>query len=247
MKTKIMIIDDEKHCIDTLFHHLSKIESVEIVATTQDSTTVKKLLDLHKPDLMLIDIEMPKLSGFEVLEQLEEINFKIVFTTAYDQYAIKALKLNAFDYLLKPISKKDIVELLQKYNDNQILSSKEQINNIQKFNNTKLQDTIAVSSNEGLHFLKIEDIMYFEATNCYTNIMMNNGSKFLISKTMGNFEDILQDNSLFFRVHKSFIVNLRYIKQYIRGEGGEIIMQDNTYITISRRRKQDFLDLFIKV
>jgi two-component system, LytTR family, response regulator len=244
---KAIIIDDENHCIITLQHLLAQIGDVEIVATTQNSTTAKILIDKHQPNIVFIDIEMPHLNGFEVLHQFENLPFKVVFTTAYDQYAIKALRLNALDYLLKPIDKNDIEIVIEKYRNQEINNNKEQLKNLHLFNHGAMQDTIALSTTKGLLFVKIEDIMYLEADSCYTHIVMHDNSKHLASKTMAAFEDVLQDNQLFFRAHKSNIVNLKFVKQYIRGEGGEIVMQDGTNIALSRNRKQEFLNLFTRV
>lgn len=245
--TKVLIIDDEKHCITTLEYILSNIEDVILVDTTQDSTKAKDLIDKHRPDIVFLDIEMPILNGFDLLNQFETIPFKVVFTTAYDQYAIKALKVNALDYLLKPIDQNDIEQVLEKYNANELNISKDQLNHLHQFINGKMQDTIALSTQEGLHFVKIDEILYLEASSCYTFIVMNDKTKHLASKTLANFEDVLKDNSLFFRAHKSHIINLKFIKQYIRGEGGEIIMQDGKNIALSRNKKQEFLSLFKKV
>lgn len=244
---KAIIIDDEKHCIVTLKHLLAQFEQVDVVATTQDSTTAKKLIVEHNPQLIFLDIEMPQMNGFDVINQFENPTFKVIFTTAYDQYALKALRLNALDYLLKPIDKKDIAEALAKFKNQELIISKDQVHNLHLFNNGKMQDTIALSTQQGLLFVKIDDIMYLEADSCYTHIVMNDKTKHLASKTMATFEEVLLDNSLFFRAHKSHIVNLKFIKQYIRGEGGELIMQDEKIVALSRNRKQEFLNLFKKV
>jgi two-component system LytT family response regulator len=244
---KALIIDDEKHCIITLEHLLSQIENVTVVATTQDSTLSKKLIEQYQPDIVFLDIEMPEMNGFDVINQFETLPFKVIFTTAYDQYALKALRMNALDYLLKPIAKNDITIALEKYQNKEMEISKDQVQNLHLFNNGKMQDTIALSTQQGLLFVKIDDIMYLEASSCYTFIVMNDKTKHLASKTMATFEEVLSDNPLFFRTHKSHIVNLKFIKQYLRGEGGELIMQDGNNIALSRNRKQEFLNLFKKV
>jgi two-component system, LytTR family, response regulator len=245
--TKALIIDDEKHCIITLEYLLSQIENVTVVATTQDSTLSKKLIEQYQPDIVFLDIEMPEMNGFDVINQFETLPFKVIFTTAYDQYALKALRMNALDYLLKPIAQNDITIALEKYQNKEMEISKDQVQNLHLFNNGKMQDTIALSTQQGLLFVKIDDIMYLEASSCYTFIVMNDKTKHLASKTMATFEEVLSDNPLFFRTHKSHIVNLKFIKQYIRGEGGELIMQDGNNIALSRNRKQEFLNLFKKV
>jgi two-component system, LytTR family, response regulator len=244
---KVIIIDDEKHCIITLQHILSQMPDIEILATTQDSTTAKSLIETHEPDIVFIDIEMPHLNGFDVLNQFEVMPFKVVFTTAYDQYAIKALRLNALDYLLKPIDKKDIADVIDKYKNKELITSKDQVQNVQLFANGIMQDTVALATNKGLQFVKINEIMYLQAESCYTHITMDDKTKHVASKTMSIFEEVLQDNPLFFRAHKSYIINLKYIKQYNKGEGGELVMQDGNIISLSRNRKQDFLNLFTKI
>lgn len=245
--TKAIIIDDEKHCIITLNHLLSQISDLEVVATTQNSLDAKKIIETHKPDIVFLDIEMPEMNGFDVINQFEIMPFKVIFTTAYDQYALKALRLNALDYLLKPIDLEDIQIAIEKFKNHELLTSKSQIQNLSLFTNGKMQDTIAISSQEGLTFVKIEEIMYFEASSNYTYIIMNERAKQLASKTLQTFEEVLDHNSIFFRPHKSYIINLKFIKQYIRGEGGELIMKDGKSIPLSRTRKQDFLNLFTRI
>lgn len=244
---RAIIIDDEKHCIVTLKHLLNQFDHIDVVATTQESTEAKKLIEEHQPNLIFLDIEMPEMNGFDVINQFKTPNFKVIFTTAYDQYALKALRLNALDYLLKPIDKKDVSIALDKYKNQELIISKDQVQNLHLFTNGKMQDTIALSTQQGLLFVKIDDIMYLEADSCYTHIVMNDKTKHLASKTMATFEEVLLDNPIFFRAHKSHIINLKFIKQYIRGEGGELIMQDGSYIALSRNRKQEFLNLFKKV
>jgi two-component system, LytTR family, response regulator len=244
---KVAIIDDEKHCILTLQHHLKNIHDIDIVAVTQDSTEAKNLIERSTPDLVFMDIDMPQLTGFQVMEQFENPNFQVVFVTAYDQYAIKAIKINALDYLLKPVDKHDIEALMTRFRQKELFTSSRQISQLNQSLQGKISDTLALSTQEGLIFIKIEDIMYLEADSCYTSVVMNDATKHLVSKTMATFEEVLQSNPLFFRAHKSFIINLKYIKQYLRGEGGDIIMKDNRSIVLSRNKKQEFLNFFQKI
>ncbi|MGX9986008.1 LytR/AlgR family response regulator transcription factor [Soonwooa purpurea] len=244
---KTIILDDERHCLITLEHILKQIEDVEILAVLQDSREAKSIIDRLKPDIVFIDIEMPNLSGFEVLEQFESFDFKFVFTTAYDQYAIKALKMNALDYLQKPISYEDVEDVIVKFRQDQIQASKEQLSNVYKFSKDKIQDRLALSVQEGLLFVMIEDIMYVEASGSYSNIVMKDQTKYLISKGISMFEEVLSDHSFFFRAHKSYMISLKFVKQYIRGDGGEIVMHDGKYVNISRNKKAEFLSLFQKI
>lgn len=244
---KIMIIDDEKHCITTLQHLLKDYTNeIEIVAVTQQSSHAKALIEEHQPNLVFLDIEMPIMNGLELLEQFTSLPFETIFTTAYDQYAIKALRLSALDYLLKPIDKKELRNAIEKYKSQELVTTTEQVQQVKKITQHKIMDTLALSTMEGLLFIKMKDIMYMEATSSYTNIFMNNGIKYLASKTLVTFEEVI-DESMFFRAHKSYIINLKSIKQYIRGEGGEIIMENGTSISLSRNKKQQFLEMFMKV
>ncbi|MBA3985501.1 MAG: response regulator transcription factor [Flavobacteriales bacterium] len=244
---KVILIDDEKHAIVTLQHLLEKCKDVEILATVQDSTKAKSIIEELKPDLILLDIEMPVINGFELLQQFEDVYFKVIFTTAYDQYAIKALKINALDYLLKPIDKDELRQALDKFNNEEIFTTNEQLSRLNQFNITQLSETLALSTQKGLMFIKVKDIMYFTASSSYTYVKMHSGEVHLISKSLSNFEEVLQDNPIFFRPFKSNLINLNFIKQYIRGEGGELIMQDDTSIVLSRNKKQEFLSLFKKI
>ena len=244
---RAIIIDDEKHALVTLDFLIQQFDNVEIITSIQDSTQAKEIIEREKPDLVFLDIEMPNLNGFELLGQFEHLDFKVVFTTAYDQYAIKALKMNALDYLLKPIDEEELCEAIRKFENKEIITSEEQIAQLAKFNIGQLSDTLALSTQKGLHFIKVENIMYFEASGSYTYVQMSNGEKHLVSKAMSNFEEVLQDNPTFFRPHKTYLINLRFISQYIRGEGGEIIMQDKTSVLLSRAKKQDFLSFFKRV
>lgn len=244
---KVAIIDDEKHCILTLQHHLNNMQDIDIVTVTQDSSTAKSIIEETKPDLVFMDIDMPHLTGFQVMEQFENPTFQVVFVTAYDQYAIKAIKLNALDYILKPADKKDLEAVITRFRQKEMHTSNPQIAQVTQVLQGKITDTLALSTQEGLIFVKIEEIMYLEAESSYTSVVLADKTKHLVSKTMATFEDVLLHNPFFFRAHKSFIINLKYIKQYLRGEGGDIIMSDNKSIALSRTKKQDFLNLFQKI
>ncbi len=247
-KIKVAIIDDEMHCIKTLRYQLERqFKNVAIVFDTTDSTLAKAMVENFKPDIIFLDIEMPVMNGLQFLSQFETIPFKVIFTTAYDQYAIKAIRLNALDYLLKPVDRYELEQAIEKFQNEKDTTVREQVTHLQLFREKKIKDTIALSASQGLFFVKINDIMYLEGDNCYTHVIMNDGKKYLVSKTLSNFDEILTEDNTFFRAHKSFVINLNYIKQYVRGDGGEIIMTDDKIISLSRNKKEDFLKLFTKV
>ncbi len=245
---KVAIIDDEVHCVKTLQFQLEQlIKDAEIVFTTTNSLNAFSLCEKHQPDIIFLDIEMPHKNGLQFLAQYDSIPFKVIFTTAYDQYAIKAIRLNALDYLLKPVNGTELEEAVEKFRQLRDRTSKEQVSHLHLFTEKKLTDTIALSAAQGLFFVKIDEIMYLEGDDCYTHVTMQDRKKFLVSKTLSVFDELLTDGSLFFRAHKSFLINLRCIKQYIRGDGGEIVMQDDKHIALSRNNKEAFLKLFTKV
>ena len=244
---KVLLADDQALVRGALAALLGLEDDIEVVAQVGNGSEVVAAARESGAEVCLIDIEMPILNGFELLQEFNEVDFKVIFTTAYDQYAIKALKINALDYLLKPIDSTELRNALDKDLTHEIFTSNEQIAQLNQFNISQMAETLALSTQKGLVFIKIKNIMYFEADGSYTHVYMNDGTQHLVSKSLSNFEEVLQDNPLFFRSHKSNLVNLNFIKQYIRGEGGELIMQNDKSIVLSRNKKQEFLNLFRKI
>lgn len=245
---KTIIVDDEKSCVDVLKMLIEKHgPDFDIIGMAHDGKKGKEMIEQLKPDVVFADIQMPVMNGIEMLENCEYLDFKLVFTTAYNEYAIKAIKMNALDYLLKPIDGPELKLCLDKLRSNlQEKISKAQITNAGQVVNRQMTDTIALSTQKGLTFIRIKNIMLLEADSSYTNVYMDDGEKLLISKTMLHFEEIL-DPEIFFRPHKSYLINLGFIKQYIRGDGGEIIMKNGMNIPLSRSKKEEFLSFFEKI
>lgn len=242
------IIDDEPHCIKTLSYLLQReFPQVVTVFTSGDPLNCKALVEQHAPDIVFLDIEMPEMNGLQLLAQWDPIPFKVVFTTAYDRYAIRAIRLNALDYLLKPVTREELQRAIDRCMQTTEKTSREKVLQLHLFAERKIPETIALSSSQGLHFVKLEDILYLEGDDCYTHVILRNDPKCVVSKTLSVFEELLGGDGTFFRAHKSYIINLLFIRQYIRGDGGEIIMQDGKRITLSRNKKEEFLGLFKKV
>lgn len=245
---KAIIIDDELHCITTLKWTLQEYcKDVIVVASAQNGSDGILLINTHQPNLVFLDVEMPILNGIDMLTYFKDINFSVVFTTAYDQYAVKAIKLNALDYLLKPIDKDELMEAVEKVKLQKTKVVAQQIVQMQEFHKTKVADKIALSTLGGLQFINLADLVRVEAEGNYCNFVLKDKRKILLSKKLGDAEDILKGNDQFFRAHKSYIINLHFVEKYIRGEGGEIIMEDGTSISLSRNKKDEFLELFAKV
>ncbi|MEP6794626.1 MAG: LytTR family DNA-binding domain-containing protein, partial [Saprospiraceae bacterium] len=194
------------------------------------------------PQLVFLDIQMPEMDGFEMLINIPEKKFHLIFTTAYDHYAIKAIKYAAFDYLLKPIDIDELKITIERLAtqpvtnlDNKKLETLEQNLLTKPFLNK-----IAIPAQEGLLFFDISQIIHLEAQSNYTMIYFDDHSKLMASRTLKEFEEILPQD-IFFRPHNSHIINLNFIKRYMRGDGGQVELKDGTYILVSRRKKDEFL------
>jgi len=243
---RAILIDDELACTETLAIELSAYcPEVEIIAKCNTAEDGLKAILKSKPDIVFLDIEMPWMNGFELLEQIPTINFAVIFVTAYDQFAIKAFRFSAVDYLLKPIDKSELIEAVQKVNQRSPENkANEQLQYLLK--NIKHQNeplpNIALPTMEGLDFIAVKDIIYCESDNNYTNLFQTNGKKILLSKPLKEIEAMLSEHR-FFRTHQSFLVHLDHISKYIKGSGGYVVMSNGANVTVSRAKKEELLKL----
>jgi two-component system, LytTR family, response regulator len=243
---RCIIIDDEIHCIKTLTDLLeTNFPKVKILAECSDSTRAQELILHHKPDFIFLDIEMPFINGFDLLSKFDHLDFDVIFTTAYNSYAIKAIKCSALDYLLKPICKEELAFAIEKIVDKASSISKEQVQIANAVNNQLLPDTIALPTFEGLTFTSVNDIVYCSADSNYTRMHMLDNSEILLSKTLRDVDELLSGYH-FFRIHHSSLINLKQVKKYIRGEGGEVLMSNGKSLMVARTRKSDFLNVFTR-
>lgn len=240
---KAIIIDDEKRARISLSLLMQEYcPNVKIVAECENLPEGVKAIRKHNPDLILLDIEMPGHSGLELLDFFDEneVNFSIIFTTAYNEYALQAFKFSAIDYLLKPINPTQLVESIkrleksiQKFENFQILKE-----NINQENVSK----IAVPSGNSLLFIDTHKISYVKGEGAYSEVFCNNGTKNLVSRNLKNFEDILCSDNRFVRVHKSYIVNLEHVIAFNKSDGGNIILEDKSQIPVSPDKAQLILE-----
>jgi two-component system LytT family response regulator len=244
---KAILIDDEVHCVDTLNMLISdycpEVQIMELcVSAKQGLAAVGK----HHPTLIFLDIEMPVMNGFEFLEQFTEIPFSVIFTTSYDQYAIKAIRFSALDYLLKPIDPKELVTAVNKVQVQKTPPTAEQFRMLmeQIQNKEKKFTKVAVPTSEGFELIPSEEIIYCEADDNYTHLFLKNKKKITACRTMKEMEEQLGDFASFIRVHHSYIANLNQVHKYIRGEGGYLIMSDGATVNVSRSRKDALMKLF---
>ena len=237
-----VIIDDELKGRIALRQKLEDYcPEIQLVAEADNGEEGMKLIKKHQPSIVFLDIEMPNMNGFEMLLSLPEKNFHLIFTTAYDQYAIKAIKYAAFDYLLKPIDIEELKSAISKiagqphaHTEKRLITLEQNLRSRNAFNK------IAIPTLDGLLFFNIDDIIHLEASSNYTTIYFTNHTKITASKTLKDFEELLPEN-IFFRPHHSHIINLNFVKRYIKGDGGQIEMQNGNYIDVARRKKEDFL------
>lgn len=244
---KAILIDDEVHCLDTLSILLKEYcPDVQIIEQCHSGKEGLLSIKKTKPDLLFLDIEMPGMNGFEMLEQLTDISFAIIFTTSYDQYAIKAIRFSALDYLLKPIEPKELITAVRKVIDQRHLPMVEQFQMLLKQIQHKDHQfyKIAVPTAEGFELIPADQVVRCEADDNYTHFFLKNKTKITACRTLKEVEEQVHDFSFFVRVHHSHVVNLNEVTKYIRGEGGYLVMSDNSSVNVSRSRKEALLKFF---
>ena len=240
---KAIIIDDEPYCCEALEMMIGKFcPEITVAAVLYSGADAIETLEQFSPQLVFLDIEMPYMNGFEFLEKVGSVNFGLIFTTSYDQYAIKAIRFSALDYLLKPIDREELIQAVAKVSKSLQSPTELQLELLlQKFNTPKSPiKKIAVPTMEGLQMVEIDTIISCSSDSNYTNFFLKNNKKLTASRTMKDVEELLADFS-FLRVHNSFLVNLNEIHKYFKGEGGYLVMSDGTNIDVSRSRKDMLL------
>ena len=241
---KTILIDDELHCVETLRYELQlNCPEVEIVDTASSGQEGIQKIQALKPDLVCLDIEMPRMSGFEMLRQLEPLDFRVIFVTAYDQYALQAFRFAAADYLLKPVMSDQLKDAVGRVTEKSVstVDAKTQLEALlYNLRDGFKSPRIALPSGRGMDFVDAAQIMYCTAESNYTHVILSDGKKYTLSKTLKDVEQMLE-NLDFFRIHQSHLINFTYLQRYMRDDGGYVIMRDGTSIPIAKRRKEEFL------
>jgi two-component system LytT family response regulator len=242
---KAILIDDELSSLQNLQFKIQEYcSTVKVVAQTQNPEEAIRLIQLHKPDVIFLDIEMPRMSGFKLLEQIPEIDFEIIFITAYNHYAINAIRISAFDYLVKPVAIEDLQQTVERLGNFTIKKTRERAELLKKnlANPKSQEDNIAIPTNDGFEFIQIKQIIRIESSSNYSKIILQDGHHLLVTRQLKDYEELLQDYR-FYRVHHSHLINLNFIARYVRGDGGQITMRNGDTIDVSRRKKEVFLKL----
>jgi two-component system, LytTR family, response regulator len=244
-----ILIDDEATGLEALQLAIRKYcPEVTIKGAYQSPQQALDGIQKIKPDLVFLDIQMPQMSGFDVLQQASPVTFEVIFVSAHDQYAIKAIKFSVLDYLLKPIDVDDLIHAVRKVKER--LNNKSNLYQYQSvLNNIQLKsgkiEKLAVPTLEGIDFFDTQDIIYCKADGSYTAIMLKDHQRVLVCKNLIDFESLLADSG-FCRIHHSYLINLRHVQKYVKGEGGYVILTDDHHADVSRRKKEEFLALLDK-
>ena len=244
---KCLIIDDEQHCIDSLSGLIQKKFShvLQVAAAVQSVAEGLRALREHQPQLVFLDVHIGEETGFDFLRQLPHRNLDIIFTTAYEKYAVQAFRFSATDYLLKPVDEDELATAVEKVKNTRTPAEMNRkfetlLENIDQLKQYTPPKKIIVPTVNGFELIPVIDILRCQSDINYTTIYMKDRQKLVVAKTLKEFEEMLEDYN-FFRIHNSHLVNLAYIKSYNKGKGGSVIMTDNTEIEVSTRRKEDFL------
>jgi two-component system, LytTR family, response regulator len=246
---RCIIIDDEPSAINVLLLLLEKKckHLVEVIGTGTSAEEGRKLIDTLTPDLVFLDIEMPGMNGIELVRCYANPSFRIIFVTAYDEYAVEALHLSAVDYLLKPVLAEDLVRAVEKIahnsdSHNDLEARLVHLEELLAQNPPSAEPRIGIGMADRIIFVNTNDILYCEASGSYTNVYLRNGKRMIACRLLADFELQLSVHN-FFRIHNSLLINMDRVKEYQRHDGGYVIMENGKQLEVSQRRRKDFLEV----
>jgi two-component system LytT family response regulator len=246
---RTIIIDDEAHIRESLAAMLKDgCPGTRLVAQADGVKTGIKAIQQYHPDLVLLDIRMKDGTGFDMLEQLDNIDFKIIFVTAFDEYALKAIKFSALDYILKPVDPEDLVDAVNKADEDTQKEVKTKLDTLSNNLKTNDQDRkkIILKTLDNIYLVSVRDIIHIEGDGRYSTIYLETGDKVMVSVTLKNYQEMLEDFG-FFRVHKSHLINLDRIYRFEKADGGYVVLNNNTKIPVASRKKDELIELFEKL
>jgi two-component system LytT family response regulator len=238
---KAVIVDDEVSGIEVLEYTLKKhCPEIEILQSFSSSVEAFEKIPALEPDVLFVDVEMPQLNGFELVEKLASLNIQVIFTTAYNEFALKAFRVSALDYLLKPVDVDELKAAVHKLKslskpDNQAMDAL-----LDYIKSQKQINKISVSTDKGIHFIETSDVLYCLSTGPYTVFYLTAGQEVVCSKSIGEYEKILSEKG-FYRIHNSSLINVDHLRRFVRTDGGYVEMSDGKTLTVSRRKKDEFL------
>ena len=241
---KAILIDDEPDCVRLLAHELAAYcPQIQVVGQTTSSEDGLRLIQILQPDVVFLDIEMPRMNGFQLLEKLGRISFSLVFVTAYNEFAVKAFRFSALDYLLKPIDAQDLQEAVRKAERQQRIDVR-QIDLLQhQLRSHHISDKIAVPYQQGVIFLPIREVIYCESDSNYTKVIATEHRSYLLTRTLREVQEVLEERN-FLRVHRQYVINLDHIKLFMKGEGAYLVMSNDVSIPVARNQKEKLIQRF---
>lgn len=246
---RCVLIDDEKNALEMMEWLIKNYcPQVKVEAMCTSAAEGFAAIQEYKPDVVFLDIEMPHMNGFDLLERFDSLFFDVVFCTAYDQFALKAFRYSALNYLLKPVDPDDLKSTIARIEQKKSLPTKEQFELLLQSVRQPVKTTpkrIALTTGDGLVFVSTEEILYAEAESNYTTVVLNGGKKIVVSRTLKDIDEALAGGD-FFRIHHSYLINLNQIKKFVRGDGGYVVMNNDATVSISRSKRQEFMELFEK-
>lgn len=246
---RTIIIDDEPSAVNVLSLLLKKKcgDEVDIIGTSGSPFEGRDMIERLKPDLVFLDIEMPGMTGIDLLRSFSDPFFQVVFVTAYDAYAIEAFRLSAVDYLLKPVEASDVVHAVQKFKSDILFhkssfhSRLQQLEQLLTHKQKSLDNKIGIGTADKIVFIQIPDILYCEAQGAYTQLYLKDNKKMLASRSLGDFEAQLAGHP-FFRIHHHHLINLNHVREFQRRDGGYVIMDNDKQLEVSQRKRKEFLE-----
>jgi two-component system, LytTR family, response regulator len=248
---KAILVDDEKDSLKILEALIANCApEVEVIASCYEPKDAVAKIKTLKPQIVFLDVEMRGLTGFDLLNQIPAKDFEVIFTTSHERFALKALKAGAIDYLVKPVQAEDLKEAVRKVlakqtNNSSSLQQFEMLMNYFKPQKPKVR-RVALTASDHLVFVDTNDIVYCESDSNYTTFFLTRGDKVVISKTLKDVEEILEGDD-FFRIHASYLINMKHVSKFTRGDGGYVVMSNNQQLTVSRKKKDEFFEMFSKL
>ena len=246
-KIRTLVIDDEKHFISTMNTLLEGVSDVKVIGTARSVEEGLIQIDVLEPDLVFLDVEMEDGTGFDLLKQIDRRDFRVVFVTAYDHYAVEAFRFSAVDYLLKPIDPDELLAAVERAKARKIAREKKKVASnpnlkvlLENLAGEKEEAKLFIPDQHGFVVVNVKEIIRLEADRNYTTFVLDDGRKIVASKNIKYFEELLEGQN-FFRIHQTHVVNLDHIEKYIRGRGGSVITSDGAELEVSRRKRDEFI------
>ncbi|MCX6233138.1 MAG: LytTR family DNA-binding domain-containing protein [Bacteroidetes bacterium] len=246
---RTIIIDDEALVRDTLSKLLHACcPNVKIIGLADGVESGIATIRKHHPDLVLLDIKMDDGTGFDLLKAMEPVNFKVIFITAYEQFAVKAFKFSALDYLLKPIDPEELTEAVNRAEQVRQQEFHTQLNTLEEnlASQSNKNRKIILKTSDNIYLIRVQDISYIESDGSYAFVYLHNGNRILVSRNLKEFEELLIDHG-FYRVHKSFLINLTHIARFEKGEGGYLILDNESKVPVASRKREELLEMFSRL